>query len=332
MDTPRRSRLVCAVLAAAAVLAAFAAGAQQSEQDAAAQEPEEPARGFADRISVSWVLVPVLVRERGGGFVDDLEREDFRLLVDGEPVAIESFDRGRDAPVSLVVLQDLSGSMDNGGKIEASRRAVEDLIERSRPGDELALASFAGGRLAVDVPFTSNRGALGEAMALWHPYGTTALHDAVAWIPSIGAEGRHPKRAVVLVSDGVDNASTVTPETARQVVRDAQLPVYVLGLGRHDAAPGNGDGGGGGATYARLLTDLALATGGSYYQVAPGEEVFRAAANLLEQLRRQYVLAFPTRAGDAGYRRIRVEVTADDRFTVYHRRGYRGGPPAAGPS
>jgi Ca-activated chloride channel family protein len=217
--------------------------------------------------------------------------------------------------------------MANGGKLVESRRALAYLLSKARPEDEFALATFAGDLLQVEVPFTRDEQVLAEAMDLWEGYGTTALHDAVAWIPRISAEGRHPKRAVVVVSDGVDNASQVSPEVARQVVRDAQLPVYVLGLGRHEAAPQNGD-----STYARLLTELAAATGGHYFPVEPGDEVYRAAANLLEQLRRQYVLAFPTRAGEAGYRRIRVEVTADDRFTVYHRKGYRGGPPAVGNS
>jgi Ca-activated chloride channel family protein len=320
IDMLRRSPSRLAAAAWLLVLAGTAAAVQ-------APPEEVPIGSFQEQVSVSWALVPVLVQS-ADGYVDDLTRDDFRLWVDDLEVPIADFESGATAPVSLVFLQDLSGSMANGGKLVESRRALAYLLSKARPEDEFALATFAGDLLQVEVPFTREEQVLAEAMDLWEGYGTTALHDAVAWIPSIGAEGRHPKRAVVLVSDGVDNASTVTPETARQVVRDAQLPVYVLGLGRHDPAP-DGDGG---ATYARLLTDLALATGGSYYQVAPGEEVFRAAANLLEQLRRQYVLAFPTRAGDAGYRRIRVEVTANDRFTVYHRRGYRGGPPAAGPS
>jgi Ca-activated chloride channel family protein len=295
---------------------------------AAVEEPpqEEPIGSFDERVSVSWALVPVLVQS-ADGYVDDLTRDDFRLWVDDAEVPIADFESGATAPVSLVFLQDLSGSMANGGKLVESRRALAYLLSQARPDDEFALASFAGDLLQVEVPFTRDEQVLAEAMDLWEGYGTTALHDAVAWIPRISAEGRHPKRAVVVVSDGVDNASQVSPEVARQVVRDAQLPVYVLGLGRHEAAPQNGD-----STYARLLTELATATGGHYFPVEPGDEVYRAAANLLEQLRRQYVLAFPTRAGEAGYRRIRVEVTADDRFTVYHRKGYRGGPPAVGNS
>lgn len=318
---PRAAPLPGAVAAVLLGLAAALAAAAVQEPP-----PQEPIGSFDERVSVSWALVPVLVQS-ADGYVDDLTRDDFRLWVDDAEVPIADFESGATAPVSLVFLQDLSGSMANGGKLVESRRALAYLLSQARPEDEFALASFAGDLLQVEVPFTRDEQVLAEAMDLWEGYGTTALHDAVAWIPRISAEGRHPKRAVVVVSDGVDNASQVSPEAARQVVRDAQLPVYVLGLGRHEAAPQNGD-----ATYARLLGELAAATGGHYFPVEPGDEVYRAAANLLEQLRRQYVLAFPTRAGEAGYRRIRVEVTADERFTVYHRKGYRGGPPAVGNS
>lgn len=336
MDTTR-FRPVCAALAFAAVSTSMAV-AQEPEaappaQDVQAAPPAQdvqaapPARGFADRISVSWVLVPVLVRERGGAFVDDLERDDFRLLVDGEPVAIESFDRGRDAPVSLIVLQDLSGSMENGGKIETSRRALGDLISRVRPGDEIALASFAGERLAVDVPFTGNRGALGEAMALWHPYGTTALHDAVAWIPEISSEGRHPKRAVLLVTDGVDNASAIAPDEARGIIERAHLPVYVVGLGAHAAASA-AENGAAADSYARLLQRLARASGGYYHAARRPGDVPGAVQATLAALRREYVLGFP--AADTGapvFRSIAVEVRGG-RFLAHHRLGYSGGPPA----
>jgi Ca-activated chloride channel family protein len=219
--------------------------------------------------------------------------------------------------------------MGNGGKIEASRRALGALVERARPGDELALASFAGGRLAVEVPFTTNRGAVHEAMAAWDPYGTTALHDAVAWIPDISAEGRHPKRAVLLVTDGVDNASTIDPEIARRVVERAHLPVYVVGLGGGDPAEAarNGDAS---DTYARLLQRLARASGGRYFAVESPGEVAAAVRETLGLLRREYVLGFPTGGGESEFRRIRVEVEGGRR-TATHRLGYTGGPPLPEP-
>lgn len=329
-DTRNRLRPFTA-LAGGATLLALAAGLVAAAPGSAAQEPEPPAArpGFAEQISVAWVLVPVLVYERRGDYVDDLDREHFRLRVDGEEIPIASFERGVDAPVSLVVLQDLSGSMGNGGKLEASKRALTQLLGRVRSGDELALASFAGGRLTVDVPFTGNQRALAEAMAVWEPYGTTALHDAVAWIPEISAEGRHPKRAVLLVTDGVDNASAISPEAARSVIERSHLPVYVVGLGDSavERPGGDGENGAAGESYARLLRRLAWSSGGNYFAARDPSEVGPAVRKTLAALRREYVLGFPaTGGGETAFRQIRVEARGG-RLKATHRLGYTGGPP-----
>lgn len=324
--------LVATVAGIAAAAYGAAAGASGGEGPAGAAGAAgvtgvTGASGFADRIAVAWVLVPVVVRSRSG-YVEGLSRGDFRLWVDDQPVAIESFDSGADSPLSLVFLQDLSGSMATGGKLAASRDALRDLLVAARPGDELALASFAGDRLAVDVPFTADREVFAEAMATWSPYGTTALHDAVAWIPEISVEGRHPKRAAVLVTDGVDNASAVPPAAARRAVEEARLPVYVLALGDH-GDPLRPDAGGGADTYAQLLGRLTAATGGRYFPIADAADCKSAVAALLDDLRALYVLGFPA-AGDGPrqYRRLRVEADGRGRETVF-RIGYSGGPPVA---
>ncbi|MEM7049173.1 MAG: VWA domain-containing protein [Acidobacteriota bacterium] len=281
----------------------------------AAQEGE-----FSSEISVNLVLVPVVVRDSRGGFVSGLEADDFRLTVDGKPVEIETFDAGADAPMSLVFLQDLSGSMGNGGKLEASQRTLTYFLARAQEGDELALASFASGRLGIDIPFTHDLSVFREAMALWKPYGTTALHDAVAWIPEISDDGRHPKRAVVLVTDGVDNASTLTPALARNMVQKARLPVYILGLG--EGSP-TAEG-----TFAPLLQRLARATGGRFFSATSPSDISRASVTVIGELRSQFVLGFhATSSGPRAYRPIRVEAKKRS-YRVTHRQGYRGGPPA----
>lgn len=322
-----------AVAAAAAGLALVAAlgtavAAQPPPRPRPAAEPPaqaDPLGTFRDETQVAWVLVPVGV-SRDGRWLGDLERRQFRLAVDGRPVAFPDFDAA-EAPVSLVVLQDLSGSMANGGKLEASRAALGELLGAAAPTDELALATFAGGELAVEVPFTRDESVLAEAMALWEGYGTTTLHDAVAWIPEIAVAGRHAKRAVVLVTDGVDNASRLTPEAARELVRGARLPVFVLGLGREGLGDTAADiASGGAATYGELLQRLAHATGGRYLPLASPADAPAAARDLLDELRQQYVLAFPTAPGPAAERRLEVSVRTPG-ATVYHRRAYFGGPP-----
>lgn len=329
--SPPGPALAAAALAAVvAVLASLAtAGAAQAppqpQTDPTPGESPNPLGTFREETQVAWVLVPVGV-SRGGRWLGDLERRQFRLAVDGRRVAFPDFDAA-EAPVSLVFLQDLSGSMANGGKLDASREALGELIDAAAPSDELALAIFAGGELAVEVPFTRDESVLAEAMALWEGYGTTALHDAVAWIPEIAVAGRHAKRAVVLVTDGVDNASRLSPEAARELVRRARLPVFVLGLGREGLGDTAADAARGGATtYGELLQRLAHATGGRYLPLGSPSEAPAAARDLLHELRQQYVLAFPTAPGPASERRLEVSVKTPG-ATVYHRRAYFGGPP-----
>jgi VWFA-related protein len=286
---------------------------------------------FQDTLAVNNVLVPVLVRTRGG-YANHLEAKDFRLSVDGRPVPIESFDRNTEAPTSLVFLQDLSGSMGTEGKIELSREVVRYFVDHALAGDEFALATFASGHGEVEVPFTADREALLDAISRWQGWGTTALHDAVAWIPEISAEGRNSRRFAILVTDGVDNASSMTPAAAREIVRAAQVPVYVFGLGSGNPYELTSEGKKV-YRYADVLNLLAGATGGRYFPIARSADLPKALKAIAEDLRHQYVLGFSTREGERSYRRLRVEVKAKglgDRATVVFRRGYKGPPPAGG--
>ena len=278
---------------------------------------------YEDRVDVEWVLVPAVVR-KDSRYVRGLEARDFELTVDGRPVAIDSFEASDDAPISLLHLQDLSGSMALDGRLAASREALSCFLNSSRPGDEFALASFAGGETRVEVPFTADVSALDEAMAAWRAYGTTALHDAVAWLPDVTARDRGTRRAAVLITDGVDNASALAPAAARDLVRRARLPVYVLGL--DTGSPFELD-----AQsrklhrYADVLNLLAHQTGGRYYSIQGEADAVCAAID--EELRSQYVLGFATGSGQIGYRSIRVTVPGR-KVEVLHRRGYNGRLPA----
>jgi Ca-activated chloride channel family protein len=286
---------------------------------------------FQDTLAVNAVLVPVMVRTRSG-YANNLEAKDFRLLVDGRPVRIESFDRNTEAPTSMVFLQDLSGSMGTGDKIEQSREVVRYFVHVALPGDEFAVATFASGHGEVEIPFTSDRDALLDAVSRWQGWGTTALHDAVAWIPDVSAEGHNSRRFAILVTDGVDNASTMAAEEAREIVRAAQVPVYVLGLGSGSPYELTAEGKKV-YRYADVLNLLAGATGGRYYPISRSADLPKALKAIAEDLRHQYVLGFSTREGERSYRHLRVEVKAKglgDRTTVVFRRGYMGPPPAGG--
>ena len=290
------------------------------------QEPQTPQ--FQDEVSVGLVLVPVVVRS-GRGYAKTLDQKDFQLRIEGKTVPIESFERRSDAPASIILLQDLSGSMASGGKLAQSQQALRFFLDKSLPGDEFSIASFAGGIFEVEVPFTKNQGTLREASERWVAYGTTTLHDAVARIPQISLEGRNPKRFALLITDGVDNASRLTPEQARAVVQEAQLPTYVLGLGAGNPYELTQEGKKI-YRYADVLSLLAAVTGGRYYSISNQEDLQKALAEILDDVRHQYVLGFSTGDGAVKFRPLTVEIKGKsrERRAVVFRRGYKGTPPA----
>lgn len=286
-----------------------------------AVDPDTPS--FSDEVSVAWILVPVIVKgERG--YVNGLDRADFGLEVDGRRTAFPDFEPRGEAPWSIVFLQDLSGSMAVGGRIEASRQAVYYFLDAAKPGDEFALATFAMDSTEVEVPFTENILALQESVAFWDPYGKTALHDAVSLLPQISSDSRNVKRAAIVITDGVDNASTITAAQAREIVRQAELPVYVFGLSSGDAYSKNKDGDEI-YRYADVLNLLASMTGGRYYSVSGPDDLKEACAEIANDLRYQYVLGFETAAtGTPGYHRIVVSVKGRKVRQVLARKGYQG--------
>jgi Ca-activated chloride channel family protein len=285
---------------------------------------EEATPVFEEEVSVGYVLVPLVVRS-GAGYADRLDEDDFRLLVDGKPVKVDSFERRADAPASIVFLQDLSGSME-GTSLQASQQAVQFFLDKSLKGDEFAIATFASDAGQVEVPYTSEMSVLRESVASWKAWGTTAIHDAVAWVPNISAEGRNPKRFAVLITDGIDNASKFTPEQAREIVRQAQLPVYVIGLGTGNPYELS-ETGEKIYRYADVLNLLASVSGGRYYAISNQVDLQEALVAIHDDLRHQYVLGFATGEGNSRQRDVKVEVKSGGR-TVLFRRGYKGPPPA----
>jgi VWFA-related protein len=318
---PRWARSATAV----AVLALLGVGPARL----AGETPEEQSTPtFADEVQVSWILVPVIVKGPNG-YLNGLDRKDFDLKVDGRSVRFPDFEPRGEAPWSVVFLQDLSGSMGVGGRLEASHEAIDYFLDAARPGDEFALATFAGEDTNIDVPFTEDLAAVRESVDSWEGYGKTALHDAVALLPRISGDSRNVKRAAVLITDGVDNASSLTAAQAREIVRRAQLPVYVFGLESGDpyAPPTSADGT---FSYADMLNLLAHMTGGRYFSIASPDDMKEACASVAEDLRYQYVLGFETQAtGKNSFRAIQVEVRNRKVKQVLSRKGYQGTAPAA---
>jgi len=311
----------------AAVALLSAAGVLLAQQAAVPPpQPAAPQASFGEQVSVEWILVPVSVKS-GNRYVNSLGRRNFELRVDGRLVNFHDFEQRGEVPWSIVFLQDLSGSMGTGGRLDASREAVSYFLDQAKPGDEFALASFAGDVTAVDAPFTGDLGALKDVVQHWYAYGKTALNDAVSLLPQISGESRNIKRAVVLITDGADNASRISAADARELVRRAELPVYVLGLESGDpyALSSRGEKI---YRYADVLNLLAATTGGRYFPVHGANDWKEACATIAEDLRYQYVLGFET-SGRGRPRYHAIEVSLRRRgLDVRARKGYEGTSPA----
>ena len=204
-----------------AVLLAFATAA-------GAQEP--PPQTYSETVSVGYVMIPFTVLARNGAPITNLRQKDVSLLVDGVRVRTDMFEQSMNAPVSFTILLDASGSMGLAGKMDAARAAVSTLLDKKRKGDEFALYIFAESEAREVVPFTEDSDRIRRALFEVKPYGKTAFFDALATMPGREELGKNPTRAIILLSDGIDNASRHTREGLAHIFEGTSIPIYPLGL------------------------------------------------------------------------------------------------------
>lgn len=288
------------------------------------------AQDYKEEVSVSYVMVPFTVLNRKGVPVTDLESKEVRLLVDGQRVSTDLFERAFNAPVSWTILLDGSGSMGLAGKLDAAKAVISALTARRKAGDDFALFVFdSEGHANELVPFTENPAAITRALDIVKPWGKTAFFDALAEMPARSELGRNPTRAIILLSDGIDNASRVTRAEIEKRLEGVAIPIYAFGLrepgeqrGTRQTAPLNEE-----MANIDLLEELAAATGGKLFVGNQPAHLARAMDGIESILRAQYLIGFsPTGKGAVKYRRISLE-TAGRVRSVRVRAGYRGTEP-----
>ena len=293
-----------------------------------AQTQTVPEQTLTETYSVGYVMVPFTVLGPHGVPITDLKRKEVSLLVDGIPVASDMFERSQNAPVSFTILLDTSGSMALGGKMDAARAAVHTLLSQRQPGDDFALYAFDAEGARGVVPFTADAGQIEQAMRRIQPYGKTAFFDALATMPERSRLGKNSTRAIILLSDGIDNASKLTRTDIASRLEGVAIPIYPLGL--REAAempkldPKRPDEQ---LSDVTLLAEIARLTGGKLYLGNRPEQLEAAVATLGQNLRAQYLIGFtPTGKGAVKYRHISLRLAGRVR-AVRVRAGYRGTEP-----
>jgi len=290
---------------------------------------EEPTpSGYVENVEVSLVVLHVTVLDRRGEPVSGLAPRDFLIREDGVPRKVSVFGFSADQPVRVAFLLDVSGSMELLGKIDRAKEAIRLFAGSLLPGDEVALLIFADGQVVVKLGFTSDREALRMALSGIEAYGRTALRDALAEAPFLLSATEPGRKALVIVTDGVDNASTITNAEAIEMARRAPVPIFAIGLSdqplelRPDPPPT-----GGARSLFETLTEFTDGTGGEM-MIAFGPKEIQAAVDRLDQrLRGQYILGYaPGPSGDLpGFHRIDV-TTRDKHHRTLTRKGYLTNP------
>ena len=183
--------------------------------------------GYVLHTDVEEVILNATVLE-GSKLVQDLKRENFQVYEDGVKQNIISFQH-TDLPVSIALVVDNSGSMSK--KRPAVNKSALDLVEVSNPEDEAFVVNFSD-EAFIDQEFTSNLNRLREGLAHIESRGGTALYDAVvASADKLVADAKRPKQVLVIITDGEDNASTLTLEqTIRRVQQLSGPVIYSIGL------------------------------------------------------------------------------------------------------
>jgi Ca-activated chloride channel homolog len=267
--------------------------------------------------TVELVLVPVTITDPMNRLVTGLDKENFTVFEGKSQQEIRSFS-SEDAPVSLGVIFDMSGSMTS--KIERAREAVIEFFKTANPQDEFFMITFADKPEEV-TDFTSSIEDIQGKLVYTVPKGRTALLDAIYLGISKMRHAKYPKKAMLIISDGGDNHSRYTEGEIKSMVKEADVLIYAIGIYDHyfpteEERLGPG-----------LLSDITELTGGRAFTIDNPNDLADVATKIGIELRNQYVLGYrPTNPiKDGKWRKIKVKLQPPKGLPplrVYAKTGY----------
>ena len=309
---------VLVVFILACLAAAWPAGelsAQDQVQDKAAHE-----------YVVRAITLAVTVQDSRGRYVNNLTEKDFTIFENNKKKPISYFMHDFGAPLSLTVLLDVSGSMALEGKLDECKAALRDLATRLlRPRDEIALLLFADGQVEVAAPHSTDKTEFLRALNKTEAYGQTALNDAVGVSPEFATRAKNEKRALLLITDGIENDSQSTPEQALEIARRVDVPIYTIGykiprneqLAAHRRSAGLTSAG-----IVQTLDKFSQATGGKAWFLNEPTDLANVVQEIKNEQSHQYIIGYTSYQDTSDlYRWIRV-TTPSYKHKIRTRQGY----------
>ncbi|MGB9202616.1 MAG: VWA domain-containing protein [Terriglobales bacterium] len=296
--------------------------------EAKAQKAGEPP---ISRTNAQMVLVPVTVADRSGKTIEGLRADDFDILDNRRSQTIVSFPSD-DAPCSAGLVLDISGSMQPA--LSGTKEMAQDFFGTRNPDDEFLLLT-ASTQPAATAQFTSDTAALEESTGFAQPGGLTALIDTVYLGVSRMREARWRRRALLILSDGMDNHSRYSQSELMRLALEANVQIYTIVIDNGSASASTHT-----VPYrpslimkpwdraeehqgAEMLEKLSDLTGGLHFRVNSDAQAKEAVINIGRALRNEYVIGYylPDSATSGRWHRIRVKLNAS-KASVHARKGY----------
>jgi Ca-activated chloride channel family protein len=269
------------------------------------------------RVDVNLVLVPMTVTDPMNRLVTGLEKDNFQIYDNNVGQVIKSFSTD-DAPVTIGIIFDLSGSMSS--KFVRARKALSEFLRTCNPQDEFFVVGF-NDRPAVIVDYTSEVDDVEARMVMLKPENRTALIDAVYLGVDKLREAKYERKALLIISDGGDNRSRYTEGELKRVVRESDVQIYSIGIFDQYAPTTEEQLG------PVLLTDICEMTGGRLFRVSDVGELGDIATRISAELRNEYVIGYkPSEVKkDGNWRKLKVRLVPPaglPPLTVHNRQGY----------
>jgi Ca-activated chloride channel family protein len=279
---------------------------------------DEAKEGPAVVMHTEVVSLLVTVTDPYNRLVTGLDQQAFEVYEDKVKQKIEFF-HDDDAPVSVGIVFDVSGSMK--GKLDRARDALKAFVETSHDDDDFFLVGF-NQRANLLSEFSDGESLLSK-LTLVDARGQTALYDATYLGIEKVKQGRHQKRAILLISDGQDNSSRYTYGELRKLLKEANVQIYCIGI----VEMGGGSGGSLDLQGQSILEEVAQVTGGKAFFPRSGVELEDATTRIALELRHQYSIGYvPTNVQrDGKWHKIKVRVNPPRGFsslTVRSKEGY----------
>ena len=261
------------------------------------QELTLPTRQLARQPGYNQLTVTII--DQQGRYVTGLQKNDFKLFIDGQPRPIEFFRQDLNTPVSVGILVDTSGSMEP--KLMQARAAITEFVNDLNPRDDVFLFAFSSQPFLLQ-PFTTDHQAVISRLSLLYAQGETAIFDTIIDGLLMVRHGRWDKKALLVVTDGQDNASEQNLQQVIAYARQMGVLIYSIGIGNSNvdaSSIGFGPLSLGlmaqDAVDARTLETLSSETGAKTYllrTIGDGRAMREDCAAISRELREQYTLGF----------------------------------------